>query len=97
VIVRQGPLTPEERDVLNAVQRRLSDRRRELVTVLLGSSSYEADSGTAGPQGLGEQWLLEEDARGRGIRNAASGTVRSVTAEELVEAIMSAEKVIQFP
>jgi hypothetical protein len=68
-----------------------------LVTVLLGSSSYDADSRPKGSEDSTEEWLLGDDVRGRGVRVASGRTTRSITAEELVRAIMSAEKVIQFP
>jgi hypothetical protein len=97
LLVRQGPLASEERAVLAAVRRRLLAERRELVTVLLGSSSYDAEVPTTGADDPGEEWLLEDDARGRGIRRPTGRPGRTVTSEELVAAIMSAEKVIQFP
>ena len=97
LLVRQGPLAPEERAVLAAVRRRLSAERRELVTVLLGSSSYDAEAPAAGAEDPGEEWLLEEDARGRGIHRPSGRTWRTVTPEELVTAVMAAEKVIPFP
>jgi hypothetical protein len=93
IIVRQGPLAPEERTVLAALQRRLVEERREMVTVLLGTSSYDAERG---PAATGEVWLLEEDARGRGIRGVDRPSVRVVTVEELATALMEAEKVTQF-
>jgi hypothetical protein len=97
LLVRQGPLAPEERAVLEAVHRRLSAQGREFVTVLLGSSSYDAELPTPRTDDLGDGWLLEDDARGRGVRRPAGRSGRTVTADELVAAIMAAEKVIQFP
>lgn len=94
LLVRQGPLALEERAVLEAVRRRLSTEGREVVTVLLGSSSYDTESPA---EGTGEEWLLEDDARGRGIRRPSGRPGRTITPEELVVAIMAAEKVIQFP
>jgi hypothetical protein len=97
LLVRQGPLAPEERRVLHAVRQRLSREGHEFVTVLLGSSTYDADAPVSGPDGPGEEWILEDDARGRAIRRPNRRPGRTVTAEELVQAIMTAEKVIQFP
>jgi len=97
LLVRQGPLGPEERAVFSAARRRLRAERRELVTVLLGTSSYDADSPDTGPDGAGEEWILEDDARGRGIRRPTGSTRRIVPPDKLVAAIMSAERVIQFP
>lgn len=98
LLVRQGPISPEERGVLAAVRRRLEDRGESSATVLLGSASYDAE-GPAGAEGPpGELWLLEEDARGRGIRADRSvSPVRTVSASELVRALMSAKRVVQFP
>jgi hypothetical protein len=97
LLVRQGPLASEERAVLDAVRRRLLAEGRELVTVLLGTSSYDAERPTGGTDGRGDEWLLEEDAQGRGIQGRLGRSGRAVTPEELVAAIMAAEKVIQFP
>lgn len=97
LLVCEGPLAPEERAVLAAVRRRLHVERHELVTVLLGTSSYDAESLTPGAEEPGEEWLLEDDARGRGVRPPAGRPGRTVTAEELVAAIMAAERVVQFP
>jgi len=97
LLVRQGPLAPEERGVLAAVRRRLSADQRDPVTVLLGSSCYDVDIPMSGTEDRGEEWLLEEEARGRGIERLVGRRWRTVTPEELVAAIMSAERVIQFP
>jgi hypothetical protein len=97
LLVRQGPLAPEERAVLAAVQRRLRRQRCELITVLLGTSSYDAELPTSAAEDTGEVWMLEDDARGRGIQRPIGRSGRIVSPEELVAAIMAAEKVIQFP
>jgi hypothetical protein len=97
ILVRQGPLAPEERAVLAAVRRHLMAEGRQPVTVLLGTSSYDAAPPTPGTDDPGEEWLLEDDARGRGIRRPTGRPGRTLTVEELMEAVMSAERVIQFP
>lgn len=97
LLVRQGPLAPEERAVLDAVCRQSLAEGHEVVTVLLGTSSYEAESPTTEPSARGEQWILGDDARGRGIRPTARAGGRIVDPDQLVAAIMTAERVIQFP
>jgi hypothetical protein len=97
LLVRQGPLSPEEQAVLSAVERRLSAQGRAFATVFLGTSSYDAESPEAGIHESGEQWLLEEDARGRGLRSPPGRPRRTLTPDELVAEIMTAEKVVQFP
>ncbi len=98
LLVRQGSISPEERGVLAAVRRRLAERGESFATVLLGTASYDAE-GPAGADGPpGELWLLEDDARGRGVRAGPVGIpVRTVSASELVHGLMSAKRVIQFP
>ena len=97
LIVRQGAIAAEEREVLEEAGRQIAARGRPFVTVLLGSSSYDAESVPPSPDPPQELWILEDDALGRGIRRSGTASVRSVTPAELVEAIMTAEKVIQFP
>ncbi len=97
ILVRQGPLAPEERRVLAALPRAAAAEGKEIVAVLLGSASYDAESPdpTFGP-GV-EEWVLEEDAVGRGIRRPADRPGRTVSYDELAEAILAAERVIQLP
>jgi hypothetical protein len=97
LVVRQGPLAVEEQAVLRAVRRHALAQHCELVTVLLGTSSYDAEAPVAQPDGQGEVWLLDEDDRGRGVRPTTGRLQRRVTPDELVTAIMTAERVVQFP
>ena len=97
LIVRQGAIAAEEREVLEEVGRRIAAEGRPFVTVLLGSSSYDAESAGPSPDPPQERWILEDDALGRGIRRSGGPPVRTVTPKQLVEAIMTAEKVVQFP
>jgi hypothetical protein len=97
LLIRQGPLAPEERAVLDAVRRRLRAEHRSFVTVLLGTSSYDGESSPAGSNDREEEWLLDDDARGRGIHSPVGAALRIVTADELAVAVMTAERVIQFP
>lgn len=97
ILVRTLELAPEEEGVLTAFAADAAREGVELVTVLLGSAAYGAErsSQAAGsvPQVV---WVLEDDYAGRGIRPGAEGAVRPVSSDELVQAIMSAEKVIPF-
>ena len=91
-----GPI-PEEEGVLTALAVEAAREGAELVTVLLGSAAYEAERSLLdGRSGPGTVWVLEEDFRGRGIRTPAEGRVRRLSPDELVEGLMSAEKVISF-
>ncbi len=82
---------------MDAARQRLQREGREFVTVLLGTSSYDSEPSTAPTADTGEVWLLEDDALGRGIRRPKDRSPRTVTADELVAALMTAERVIQFP
>ena len=91
-----GPI-PEEEGVLAALAAEAAREGTELVTVLLGTAAYEAERPSLhGRSPPGTVWLLEEDHQGRGIRPPADGPVRRMSPEELVEGLMSAEKVISF-
>ncbi len=96
--MRQGPISAEERGVWVAVRRRLAERGERSVTVLIGTASYDADGPTGTDSPPGELWLLEDAARGRGIRPGPAGRpVRTVSASELVGALMRAKRVVKFP
>ena len=97
VLVRQGPLAPEERAVLASLRLAAEADHHDLVTVLLGTASYDAESSDPAVARSGEEWVLEDDANGRGIRRSTGRPGRTVSYDELVEAIMTAERVIQLP
>ncbi len=98
LLVRHGPISAEEQGVLVAVRRRLAERGESSATVLLGTASYDAEEPARAGDPPGEVWLLEDDARGRGIRAGPAGVpVRTVSTSELVHALMSAKRVVQFP
>ncbi len=99
ILIQTGPLGPEERSVTAAVARRLAAAGQEVVLVLLGSASYDAeDVSLLSARGATPAcWVVDDDARGRGLRLPPEGTVRVVTAAELVEGLMAAERVIQLP
>ena len=97
ILVRSAGLTPEEEGVLAALASEAAREGVELVTVLFGTAAYDAERSSHEERSLaGAVWVLEEDYEGRGIRPRAEGTVRRVTPDELVEGIMSADKVIPF-
>lgn len=97
MLVRTGALVPEEEGVLASLASVAARAGVELVTVLIGTAAYDAERAPApvGP-GPGVVWVLEEDHDGRGIRPPSEGALRSVSSDELVEALLSAEKVISF-
>ena len=95
LLLRQGPITPEESEIFAVLRRQLLERGEPFVTVLLGSSSYEIE--TATDPVPGERWVPEDDARGRGLRVPAVAGVRVVSSEELVDAHMRAKRVISLP
>lgn len=97
ILLRTTALGPEEEGVLPALAQEAARMGVELVTVLAGSAAYDAErSPDSGGSGAGPVWLLEEDHYGRGIRTPPGGGPRRVTPDQLLEAIMSAEKVISF-
>ncbi len=80
---------------------RLADRlvRRgiALVPVLLGTATYEAEpAGEAATPSAPAAWVLEDDVKGRGLRPPEDRPFRSLSYDELVEAVMSAERVISL-
>ncbi len=102
LVVRQGPLAPEEGPLLDAVVRRLASDGSRCVVVLLGTASYDADpGGSTGPRPpppvVAERWVLEDEARGRGLRPDPTGGTEVVSVDRFVEALMAAERVVQFP
>ena len=97
MLVRSAPLGPEEEGVLVALAARLSARGIELGTVLTGTASYEAErSDGANSRPSRPVFLLDEETRGRGLRPSPEGGVRPTSIDELVEALMAAERVIPF-
>ena len=97
ILVRSTGLIPEEEGVLAALAIEAVKEGAELVTVLLGTAAYDAErSSRRLPSDSGPVWVLEEDVEGRGVWPRAMETVRRVSPDELVQGIMSAEKVISF-
>ena len=102
LFVRTSSLSPEEEQVLAAARQRLLGEGRTVVEVCLGSASYLAEPlGPArSPPGEGPSayFVLADDAQGRGIRlDPTDERTQVVSPEELVEALMAAEAVIQLP
>lgn len=98
LLVRQGSVAAEELEVIRALGEILRDRGEMVATVLLGSASYEAETPAPDDDPAGERWVLEDDARGRGLRlPSGPGGVRSVSPAELVRASFGAKGVIQLP
>lgn len=95
--VRSSEISAEEAGVLTALEARLAGLGVELVTVLLGTASHGAEAPPDPGGDGGPQWVLEEDARGRGLRPSGSRPLRIISHEELVDAIMMAEQVISLP
>lgn len=88
-------MTPDEEGVLTALAAEVARAGADLVTVLLGTATYDAERAPApGGPVSGTVWVLTEDHDGRGLRS--EGNVRRVSPDELVEGIMSAQKVISF-
>lgn len=97
LLVRTGPLGPEEEGVLAALATQLAREGIQVRTVLLGTASYEAERAPEDlPAGTGAAWLLEEDVAGRGVRSRSTPPVRRITFDELVEALMAAERVLSL-
>ncbi len=97
MLVRSGPIAPEEEGILAALVGEAAGRGAELVTVLMGTAAYEAEGpATRGAALPGTVWILEDDHRGRGLRVPPGGTARPVSPDELVEGVMTAEKVISL-
>ena len=97
VVVRSVGPVPEEEGVLSALAAEAVREGAELVTVLLGTAAYEVEQlPLEGRPRFGTVWVLEEEYRGRGIRPAAEHRVRRLSPDELVEELMSAQKVISF-
>lgn len=87
---------PEEVDVLRALGERLSAGPTPLSVLLLNDAVYLAESPSGESVGGRIDWLLlEEDARGRGVRPQARA--RLVSYAEAVEMIFHAGRVVQFP
>lgn len=98
ILVRNASLSEDERAVVAELGRRATALGRRPVTVLLGSAAAEAELAPAGgDRARSALWVLEDDARGRGLRLAPDGPVRVVSREEFVASLMSAEKVVQLP
>jgi hypothetical protein len=98
IFVRTSPGENEERTVLAEVVRRLTADGIEVVVALIGSAAYSVEREEAPPPGSHvHYWVLEDDARGRGLRLAPSGGVRIVSTDEFVEGLMASERVVQFP
>ena len=102
LFVRTASLSPEEEQVLAAARQRLLGEGRTVMEVCLGSSSYLAEptgrAGSPSAEGPSAYLVLADDAKGRGLRlDLSDERTRVVTPEELVEALMAAEAVIQLP
>ena len=93
-VVRQSPLAPEERRVLEALRALASERGSRLVEVLLGNASYDVESAPSDGRGF---LLLEEDQKGRGLTVPPGVEARTVSEEELIRQLFTSPKVIQFP
>lgn len=94
LVVRQSPLAPEDRGVLEALRALAAEQGARLLEVLLGNASYEVEGASPGPEGF---LLLEEDRRGRGLLVPPGVDARAVSEEELVHQFFASPKVIQFP
>ena len=80
-----------------ALAARLSARGIELGTVLLGTAAYEGERADGDPSlRTGPVLLFDEDARGRGVHPSPVRGIRCVSAHELVEDLMAAERVVPF-
>lgn len=95
-------LSPEEDHVLAAARQRLRREGRTVVEVCLGSASYRVEQigpvGSPSGDAPSAYFVLEDDAQGRGLRrDPRDPRVQVVTPEELIEALMAAEAVIQLP
>ncbi len=87
---------PEEVDVLRALGDRLSAGATPLTVLLLNDAVYLAESPSGESVGGRIDWLLlEEDARGRGVKPRSPA--RLVSYAEAVEMIFHAGRVVQFP
>lgn len=95
--MRSSDLTPEETGVLRTLGSRLARARIELVTVLLGTATHEVEEPQRPEEVTGPCWILEDDSRGRGVRLPENRPIRVLSAEELAEELMAAEKVISLP
>ncbi len=95
-MVRTDAPPAEEIPILDQLGRRLADEGIELVSVYLGSGSYEAErpGGSTAPRG--PRWVLAEDAAGRGLAVPPDDAVRVLTPEELMVEIMAAERVVSM-
>ncbi len=97
ILVRSGPLSVEEAGVLREVVREAREIEREVVEVLTGTAAYDAERSASAPTVPDVPcWVLEADRSGRGLRLPPGALGRTVTYPELVEALMSAEKVVQL-
>ncbi len=87
---------PEEVAVLRAVGERLSAGPTPLAVLLLNDAVYLAENFSGESVGGRIDWLLlEEDARGRGVKPRAPA--RLISYAEAVEMIFRAGRVVQFP
>jgi hypothetical protein len=96
LLVRQSRLEPEERLVLAALLRRAQQKSVPIVEVLLDTATYEVED-PPGPGTVTESWVLEEEARGRGLRPHPDRKVRWVRPPELVRELFAAPRVLQLP
>ena len=97
LLVRESPLGPGEVEIVDRLSDRLRRRGVVLETVLLGTAAYEADrAGAGGASPTPAAWVLEDDAKGRGLRSPGDRPFRSLSYDELVDAVMTAERVISL-
>ncbi len=99
LVVRTAPLAVEEAAVLTTLRRKWAQQGKRVVEVLLGSASYDSEVPLeqAAPAVPSVRWVLEDDAKGRGLRLPPSPAVQVVSAVALVDAVMDAEVVVQLP
>lgn len=97
LLVRSVGASPEERDVVRALAEQLAPEGIDLVSVLLGEACHEVERAAGVPSLPGRCWILEDDARGRGVRPTPGRGTRVLSYDELAEEIMSADRVISLP
>lgn len=97
LLVRSQRSEKASHAILDALERRVRREGIELVEVLLGEASLEVEDPIDGSSPPRPCWLLEEDARGRGVHPDPGRAPRVVTKEELALALMSSERVVTLP
>ncbi len=98
VVLRHGPLGSDEEEVLTAFGLAARDAGVRLRSILLGTASYAAEAAPPSPAGAPTPlYVLEDELRGRGVRQSPERPIEAVTYAQLVTWLFRAEKVISLP